>query len=585
MIRWSFVLTRIIIVVAIIALLAWGLGPVANYVTVQGLQSATGAKVEIESASVGLFPPRITYSDFRIADPRDDKEYRDAFRAETIELMLDGDAFLHRRWVARDGKIKGLQIGSRRQSSGHLEYVEKSEEVSSDGPSVLDKLLASATGKIGDGADSLKEELETVKRSKDIRKRWENDYEMLVVRARELEKQIRTIRDNARAIDNPLRDLPMLQQTLTQARDARNELLAVRQAIDALPSQVQADLASLDEAKKIDLAKVNQYVPGDLSEADDFGVDLLKNAVQEQLQRIRGYLDGGRTIANYTVVAPETDRIRGEDFDLIGPDRRPDVLVRRCEVSGLLRADGSTYALKGIVENMTPSPSLLEEPTVAKLQLEGPEVVRVEFVRDRRRGNNVDLCTIHWPQSSARPIQLGKDKDAGMRISGGSRELWVQLRSQGEHLEGRLVSKQTGMKMQLDLDSKYEKVAAVESIQSSLASVDRIEIDANFSGTWKDINLQLHTNLGQVFHRATQAALYDQVAASKAKLTDEINKAHLEQTESLQKWLHSQQGEARTLLASADRSIEEMSEKVMTKVGDADVYLGKLRSAVMDKLR
>ena len=47
MIRWRFVLTRLLIVSAVVVLISLGMGPVASYVTVKGLQSATGAKVEI----------------------------------------------------------------------------------------------------------------------------------------------------------------------------------------------------------------------------------------------------------------------------------------------------------------------------------------------------------------------------------------------------------------------------------------------------------------------------------------------------------------------------------------------------------
>ncbi len=125
MIRWHFVLTRLIIIVAVLALLRWGLGPVANYVTIRGLEGATGAKVEIAKTRVGLFPPRVQYVDVRIADPRDDKEMRDAIRADSIDLVIDGDALLHRRWVAREGRISGLQIGARRDTSGHIAGVEK----------------------------------------------------------------------------------------------------------------------------------------------------------------------------------------------------------------------------------------------------------------------------------------------------------------------------------------------------------------------------------------------------------------------------------------------------------------------------
>src|SRR6056297_4345228 len=112
MIRWKFVLTRVLVVAAVVTLLRWGMGPTVRFVTVRSLQLATGARVDIARADVGWFPPRVDYVDLRVADPRGRKAHRDLFRADSISLEVDGDAFLHRRWVIRHGRIAGLEIGS-----------------------------------------------------------------------------------------------------------------------------------------------------------------------------------------------------------------------------------------------------------------------------------------------------------------------------------------------------------------------------------------------------------------------------------------------------------------------------------------
>ncbi|MFK8112645.1 MAG: TIGR03545 family protein [Rubripirellula sp.] len=583
MIRWRFVLTRLIVIIAVIALLRWGLGPVASYVTVRGLESATGAKVEIAKARVGLFPPRVQYSGFRVADPRDDKEMRDALKAATIELELDGDALLHRRWIAREGKITGLEIGTKRDTSGHITRI-ADPAPKSEGPSVLSQLIGAGAGKVSAQADAVIDGLETVHRSKQIRADWEREYESLVTRARELEKKIRSVVDRAKVIDNPLRDLPAFERTLAEASEARDELFAVQKEINALPARLQADLAKLEEAKQIDIAKIDQFVPGDLSDTKNFGVDIMAEAVREQIQQVRGYLDGGKTLANYTVVAPKNNRIRGVDHDL-ERTKRPSIMVRHCEVGGLMRADGNVYALTGIVENMTPSPELLAEPTRARFKLEGPEVLRVEYVRDRRANNDVDLLTLHWPEMDAKSIRMGDADEAAIAINGGQRELWVQIRSEGDDVQGRLVSKQTGVQMGVSVDPKFADTAAVKSLQSSLAAVDRIEIDANFSGTWKDLDLKLNTNLGQILHRATEDAVQGQIRESKAMLAAKIDQAHSKQTLELQQWLSKHQGEALSLLANASKSIDQMSGKLLDESGKADAVLGRLRSVIRGKMR
>ncbi len=585
MIRWRFVLTRLVIVITVIVLLRCGLGPVVRFVAVRGLESITGAKVEVAKTHVGLFPPRVQFVNMAIADPRDQKEMRDALRADSIELVIDGDALLHRRWIASEGRITGLQIGSRRESSGHYARPHDQEPASaSDATSMLGQLLAAATDQLSEQAGAIVDGLETNRRSKEIRARWEQEYDSLVMRARNLEKQIRTVRDQARGVENPLRDLPELERTIAEAKKARSDLMSVRQAIDSLPERVQADLALLDEAKRIDLAKIDDFVPGELSQSGEFGIDMMAEAVRAQIQQIRGYLDGGRTLANYTVIAPESVRVRGVNHNLDGL-KLPELMIRRCEVAGLMRADGDTYAMTGILENLTPTPELLAEPTRARLRLEGPEVLRVEYVRDRRKGSDVDLLTLHWPQTDAKPMRLGNDHDAGISIAGGQRELWVQIKSEADQLQGRLVSKQTGLKMKLVMDPKFADTVAAKSLESSLAAVDQIEIDANFEGTWKDLDVHLSTNLGPIFHRATRDAIDGQIRASRERLAAKVEQTHFQQTQSLRQWLSSQQSEARSLLASADQSIEEMNQKVLAEAGDADAYLGKLRSAIRGRLK
>ena len=584
MIRWTFVLTRLIVVAAIIALLSLGLGPVAKYVTVRGVEQATGAKVEIGKTTVGLFPPSVHYSDVHVADPRDDKAMRDAVVADSIEFVIDGAAFMQRRWIARTGSITGLKIGGERETSGHLEP-ELEVETDQSGPSMLDRLVGGAGDQISDTADAVVDDLETLRRSKEIRSRWENEYANMTIRARELETKIRTIRDRARGIDNPLRDWQELERTLTEAREARDELVSVRETLNALPGQLQTDLASLEEAKQIDLAKVDQYVPGDLTGAGEFGVDIIAKSVRDQIAQVKSYLDGGKTLANYTIVAPDADRTRGVDHDLT-PEDRPQLMIRRCEVGGMMRAGGDIYEMTGVVENMTPTPEILAEPTRARLSLEGKESMRVEYVRDRRSGADVDLMTLHWPEMKAEKMRLGGSSSSALAVNGGRRELWIQVRTEGDQVEGRMVSKQTGVEMDLNVESKYADSAGVQSLRDSLASVDRIEIDANFSGTWKKLDLDLNTNLGQILRRAGEDAVANQMRESKAKLAAKVNKVHAEQTMELRKWLGEQAGEARSLLASADKSIAEMSSKVLTEVGDAEELLGsRLRSAVMGKLR
>ena len=46
MIRWRFVVTRLLVITAVLLLLSFGMGYVASYVTTMGLQKATAEQVD-----------------------------------------------------------------------------------------------------------------------------------------------------------------------------------------------------------------------------------------------------------------------------------------------------------------------------------------------------------------------------------------------------------------------------------------------------------------------------------------------------------------------------------------------------------
>lgn len=579
MIRWRFLITRLLVVVVVLLLVSMGLAPVVRYVTVKGLQTATGAKVDIADADVTLFPPSIRYEFVQIADPRDGKEMRDAIRADAIELSLDNAALLRRRWVVESGRIVGLQIGADRKESGHFEANPEEQEAAPQqrGNGILSKMLSGLTNNLEDQATEAVANLETARRAEEIKVRYRQQYEQLIRQAKDLETRVRAFRDSVEGIENPLRDWENLERSMATANEARAEWKSIMAKIDALPEQFKADIAALDDARQADLRRVDQFVPGNLEDSKNFGVDLITASVKSQLEKIQQYCQTGRTLANYTVVAPEGERQRGVDIDLSGGARQPQLLVKRCEVSGLMRDDGNAYTMTGVVENMTNQPELLEQPLRAQLQLEGPQFLKVDYVRDRRNDSDVDLVTLHWPATDVPETSLGKDADAMVFLAGGTREVWVQLRTEGDAVSGRFVSKQKGTRIRLEVDSKYASLPATDALRESLAAVDLVEIDAGFSGTWDKYQLQLDTNLDEILRDATRQAVESQLAQSRQRLAAQIDRVHSEQTEKLTQWFAGKQVEALTLSAGTDGLVEALNEKLFGGVDSAEVTLGRLR--------
>lgn len=578
MIRWRFIIPRILLVAAIILIIRYALPPAVQYVTAAAIGSATGAKVEMASVDVGLFPPRVRYSELQIANPGEDKSMRNLAQAESVDLMIDGAALLRRRYVIQNARITGLQFDTDRTTSGHIE---REPEPESTEPSMAMKWLSGWMDSAVDSAkaqvDSLVESSETRRRGDQIRRRWKTEYESLAKRAEDLEVAIKDVHQTAKGIENPLRDWPRVDATLTKARSIQEELVSVRQTLDAMPAQVQADILSMEKAKQADLKRAREALPLDITDGEKLGPGLLVKAIRSQIDTMRGYLDTGREVSEWTVVKPKAERCRGEAIDLENGNHLPSVLVRRCEVAGALRADGKQYTLAGILENLTPQSKLLDDPMRARIRLQGEQTIRLDYVRDNSSEITNEMLTMHWPEIKAPAMSLGSSDALDLNIRDGKMELWVQLNTRGDQIEGRLVSRRLGTRLELSGPDKVVRTPMFTTLQNSLTAVDRIEVDANFVGTWKDPEFKITSNLTEVLKTGIRDATTGQIAATREKMESEVNRVYADQIGELQSWLADQQSKTNEMLAKADNTVQDISRKVMAETNKADAYLGRLR--------
>jgi len=579
MIRWRYIFPRVLMVAVILLVIRYGLPPLVRFVTVSSLESATGAKVDMASVDVGLFPPRIQYDQLQVANPGSKKSLRNLFEAETVELAIDGAALLRKRLVIQEARISGLQFDSQRTTSGHIEREPKSQ---ASEPSMAMKWLAGWMTTTIDSANAQVEQLvessETRRRGDQIRRRWKIEYETLAKRAADLEESIKVIQQTAKGIDNPLRDWQRIDATMTKAKSIQEELLSVRKAIEAMPTQVQADILTMEKAKQADLNRARQALPLNLGEGDRLGPDLLVQSIRSQIATLREYMDTGREVSQWTVAKPEIRRCRGVTIDLENGNHAPSVMVRRCEVAGALRADGKQFQLTGILENLTNQSELLSDPMRARLRLEGEQTIRLDYKRDGSGDIVRESLTMHWPDIPSPSLRIGSSDAIDLNIRDGKTELWVQLTSRGQQIEGRLVSRRMGTRIDLEGPPKIAQTPMFTTLQKTFATVDRIEIDANFIGTWHDPEFAINTNLTDVLSSGVRDAATGQIAATRQKMESVVDRVYTEQVEQLQSWLTNQQDQAVELLAKADNTVQDLSRKLMEETNKADAYLGRLRS-------
>ncbi|MEL6898152.1 MAG: hypothetical protein AAFP90_18795, partial [Planctomycetota bacterium] len=339
------------------------------------------------------------------------------------------------------------------------------------------------------------------------------------------------------------------------------ELGEITRNVAMARQRIPQDIESMRQAKEIDQAKVQQYLPSAEGEVPA-GSNMLTQVVNESLRRARHYLDSGRSIAGWTVSGPENQRERGVDYGMLGSDVPPQYLIRRCELNGMLTANRSAYQLTGVVRNLTNQPTRLKEPVRARLQLEGPQLVEMDYLRDPRATTPTDQLTIHWPAYALPHQKIGKSDQLAVSVDGGPTEIWLQINTVGEEFSGRLVSQQNDARIRIAADNRVKNTVVMQTISQRLNAIDKLNVDATFSGTWngqtpKLQDVAVDSNVTQVLQDGWQQGVQAQVADARRVLQARMDLACQTQQQQLNQWLNEKQEDLGSLVGDLDEQIQK----------------------------
>ena len=192
MIRWQYIIPRVVILLTITAALYFSLGPLLYLVIKYGGQSATGSRVDVSVVKVDLGAAQISLQGLLFADPGNDQQ--NLFEADEIVLDLETDAALRRKLIVREGRVSGLRLQTGRDESGALEASDRK-----GGESVIDRVKqrgeAWFDSSLGAFKQDLESDLHTIRLSRELRQRWPIEYERLRLRGKQIESEGQKLKD------------------------------------------------------------------------------------------------------------------------------------------------------------------------------------------------------------------------------------------------------------------------------------------------------------------------------------------------------------------------------------------------------
>ena len=576
MIRWRFILPRVIFVLVVLLALQLAAGPVAGWLAKVAYERSTGGRLSIVETRAGFFPPRVEFRDIQCADPRHDRENIAEF--DSVFLSLDGNALLHRRWVIKNAKLTGLRFSTERETDGRIPV---EPESTSDDPSrfapAADALAAWMRTLAGEASESLLAELETVRLAKELEVQWQSTYQDEVARAARIEGSVRTIRDNFQGIDNPLRDIPRMQAAIAETERLQQDLAAAKQSISGAPGRLQADMQRLNQARQRDTQRIISHLPvdGNVENLGQLATELLTNLYTKPLATVRQYLALGTRAADMTVRGPKAVRGNGINHDLDNRAKDPFLLVKHCELAGIVSVNRDEYALAGLAEDFTIADEAT--PLRIRLRLSGRQEIKLDYQRYPKELWPHHL-TLHVPALPPPTTTYRCGKHLTIDAAAVPLEFWAEISTNGTQLGGRLIAKQQGTSMTARVNGEGELMRSVEAaVNQSLSQVRQLEMEATLLGSWDHPQFRVTSNLEPALKNAFAAAGNEAKAVAMRKLQLAVDHTYEKQAGMLNSLVSKQQAELDKIVAQAESQVREVTSTLTAQINRSPVQLGRLQ--------
>ena len=526
MIRWTYVIPRGVMASLLLLTLLMGVGPALRWSLIQSVQTATGAKVEIESLRMDWLAGSATLNEIEVAHPN--RPFRNLVQASRAELDFDVPALLRKEWVVENATLQNVEFGQPRVKSGQLP---KAAIRSTNETPVVDWLdpakqrasnqLKDWLSKLGDlGTETLTREFQIAQVTSELSTKWPKEYEDLRSRFDLVNSQYEELKRLAtRPKGNPLRMVEMVSSVRSNVEISLTEIDAIYTDLKRLRQQIPIDKQRLLDAKAHDEECIRAWAKSPKISGEDITQSLFGDEYGTQIHETLNWIQWIRQVIPDLDKDFRPERARGIDVRFTPQDFTPTFWIKSADITGAapFGKSGSSLPFQGTVKNLSTHPRRVNAPTSIDLSTSGEQPIFVKAELLRIENSNQDRISIHAPSLLQKAQSFGETSSVVLAFPEGRASLEIDATINDGHLKGviRLV--------QSPFPIIFEHVAPKLGGSYTLAmmghatdAIDRSEVVIRLEGPVRSPKLTLDSTVGPQLAAAFNDVA-DQIIADQAQ--------------------------------------------------------------------
>ncbi len=557
-------------VCGLIALVLWlFLDSFLRWAFVRLGQAAAGAKVDISRVQSRLLSGRLELDRVAVADKHE--PMKNLFQFDRAVFQMSPGALLERKAVVKDAEIDGIQVGTRRSTSGALPRSKPSrfEKAIEEQLRPVKTRALSTIGQVKTiKTQVLPQNLESLKALDAVQAQLSRMGRKSAERAGipKIEQDLRQIRRQVSALEGGgAGDKAAAAARLQgQIKTTLSEVQAAHAQIQGQFASVQDGFSRAEQLRKQDVSSLLTQAGLPALNAQSLTRRLLGDQTAKRLSTALYWLKWLRAhepVSQKAKAKVSPPRREGVDIEFPQRGTYPGFLIERLSLSGRLTSliQGQDMDLEGAIVGITSNPPLYGKPTRLFLKGEvpgGASVLGLEGTLDETHEPASAILAFHYSGIPLAGSALG-DSELGADVKAGLGRVNGSLQIDGGQLRGAITMQADGVALSPHTAAPGR---AGQFALAALRGVRQFGAQIGISGTAEQPRLTIDSDLGKSLAGALSRGLSAQLASQRQAVEAKVDALYnakaaplRAQTSRLQAQLDAPLNKAQTQLQDALR--------------------------------
>ncbi len=533
--RWTYLISRLLIVGSVWAFIAFGMDPLLRYSSIQALQTATGARADLGELKTSFFPPSVTVSNVALASARRPGWNLVEFRQ--MHMGLEPSSLSRRRFVIEEGRLDGLRFDTPRSDDGQLDF--DPEPVSEEPSWMSEKLTELGSEWLTDLTEQVKSQLdpntlETYRLGTEVYEKWDERFVEMTDRAKAMKPRVDQLREQFKRAKegDTLQQIEQYLQVSQKAEAIIIEVQGFRDEIKDIVPEVRDDFQTLNAARERDQEKVKHTLSMLKPDARRISQALLGKTMYRQLQEVLTWIEFARDYQRDLKEQVQPPRSAGRDFEFVMRDPAPDFLLKKLSLTGTVSINKEQVPFKAMLTDVTEDPKLLGRPCVMRLAAEGSRPLQMKVTYDATGETTRAEMLVDYRDTNPLPLVAGKSEKASVHATLSDLAWTTRLALVEDAIEGNIDLKSNIANLNFQA-SEEVRSEITEAANDAFAGIRVLNASVKLGGTLREPEIDLQSDVGEQVALGVQTAFTNQLDKAKERLISEVNSYASDQIEKL----------------------------------------------------